>query len=60
MPLERSNPLQCGLRGGLSADAKHHLERAEPVRWPDHIAGRRQPNVRPQRTEDAEEQEAQA
>ncbi|HEU4418603.1 MAG TPA: recombination-associated protein RdgC [Planctomycetota bacterium] len=60
VPLERSNPLQCGLRAGLSADAKHQLERAEPVRWPDHITGRQKPHIRTQHTEDAEQQEAQA
>jgi hypothetical protein len=34
LPLERANPLQCGLRAGLDAEAEHALERIEPVRWP--------------------------
>lgn len=33
-PLERSNPLQAGLRAGLDETAKYALERLEPVRWP--------------------------
>ena len=57
VPLERANPLQCGLRAGLGADSKHQLERAEPVRWPDHIKDRQKPHLRPQRTEDAEQQQ---
>ncbi len=34
VPLERANPLQCGLRAGLDEEAKYALERTEPVRWP--------------------------
>ena len=33
--LEGGNPLQSGLRTGLSDEQKHALERLEPVRWPD-------------------------
>jgi DNA recombination-dependent growth factor C len=60
VPLERLNPLLCGLLAGLSADEKHDLERAEPVRWPDHTAGGRPPRIRPQQNEAAEQQEAEA
>lgn len=60
VPLERANPLVCGLRAGLNADEKRQLEHAEPVRWPDHIAGSRPPRIRPQQTEEAKQQEAEA
>ena len=33
--LEGANPLQSGLRAGLSDEQRHALERLEPVRWPD-------------------------
>ena len=56
VPLERGNPLQSGLHAGLSADEKRSLERAEPVRWPDHTTGDRPPGIRAQQTEDAEQQ----
>jgi DNA recombination-dependent growth factor C len=60
VPLERANPLQCGLRAALSADEKRQLERAEPVRWPDHVTTGRKPHMSAQQSEDAAQQEAQA
>jgi hypothetical protein len=33
--LERSNPLQAGLRAGLDDETRYELERCEPVRWPN-------------------------
>jgi DNA recombination-dependent growth factor C len=33
--LERSNPLQAGLRAGLDDETRYQLERCEPVRWPN-------------------------
>ncbi|HEX5050264.1 MAG TPA: recombination-associated protein RdgC [Planctomycetota bacterium] len=39
VPLERANPLRCGLRAGLGADAARALEHIDPVRWPDAAAG---------------------
>ncbi|HEX6812111.1 MAG TPA: recombination-associated protein RdgC [Planctomycetota bacterium] len=47
LPLERGNPLRCGLLADLSADEKHNLEGAEPVRWTDHVEGGRHPRLRP-------------
>lgn len=35
VPLDRADPLQCGLRAGLDAEGKRALERLEPVRWPN-------------------------
>lgn len=34
IPLDRSNPLQCGLRADLGAAGRAALEQVEPVRWP--------------------------
>jgi DNA recombination-dependent growth factor C len=34
VPLERANPLQCGLRAGIDDRAKNALERLDPIRWP--------------------------
>lgn len=34
LPLERGDPLQCGLRADLGASNHTLLERLEPVRWP--------------------------
>lgn len=34
LPLERGNPLQCGLRADIGDSARTLLERLEPVRWP--------------------------
>lgn len=34
-PLERSNPLQAGLRAGLDDATRYSLEHCEPVRWPN-------------------------
>jgi len=34
-PLERSNPLQAGLRAGLDDETRYALEHCEPVRWPN-------------------------
>lgn len=34
VPLERANPLQCGLRAEIGEAGRAALERIEPVRWP--------------------------
>lgn len=57
VPLERQNPLRCGLRAGLGRDATAALERLEPMRWPKHD-GESQP--RPRRTADTAAREANA
>ena len=43
IPLERSNPLRCGLRADIGATGRTALERAEPVRWPKTGATERTP-----------------
>ena len=35
VPLETADPLQSGLRGDLSDEQKHALERLDPIRWPN-------------------------
>lgn len=40
IPLDRANPYQCALRSGLDRAATAALDRAEPVRWPDHTDGK--------------------
>ncbi len=44
VPLEPADPLRRGFDAGLGAEARHALERAEPVRWPD---ARRRPAAAP-------------
>jgi hypothetical protein len=34
IPLDRSNPLQCGLRADIGTAGKSALADLEPVRWP--------------------------
>ncbi len=59
-PLERSNPLQAGLRAGLDDETRYTLEHCEPVRWPNAqrgeagVADRRRPHL-DQGTDDGQE-----
>ncbi len=55
VPLERGNPLQCGLRAELGADGIRALERAEPVRWPDTTPAAPRVNTRTRNAADAEQ-----
>jgi DNA recombination-dependent growth factor C len=47
LPLDRANPLRCGLRAGLGREAEAALERVEPVRWPRGDDAQRPPRRRP-------------
>jgi hypothetical protein len=49
VPLQRHDPLAAGLRAGLGAEARHRLERLEPVRWPS----AERPAAPPRRSADA-------
>ncbi|MEO6596315.1 MAG: recombination-associated protein RdgC [Planctomycetota bacterium] len=51
MPLERGNPLRCGLQAKLGDELTYALERVDPVRWPDAASGEnRAERTRPRRT----------
>lgn len=43
LPLDRADPLRCGLRAGLGRELEAELERAEPIRWPRADAPRQAP-----------------
>ncbi len=47
LPLDRANPLRCGLRANLGRDADAALDRVEPVRWPRGEDTGRVPKRRP-------------
>ena len=62
VPLDRANPLQCGLRAKLGDEANARLERLEPMRWPDGNGADGSPRPRPRNLAgaDREEQEIDA
>ena len=60
MPLDRANPLQCGLRAKLGDEANARLERLEPMRWPDGNAADGSPRPRPRSLADADREEIDA
>jgi hypothetical protein len=47
LPLDRANPLRCGLRAGLGREVEAALERLEPMRWPRGDEAARAPRRRP-------------
>jgi len=54
IPLDRSNPLQCGLRADLGANGRAALERVEPIRWPKAGGEERAPTRRAKTPEQVE------